>query len=45
MERPDQERLMDFCRSRGIVLLADEVYHRTVYDRNYAPFVPRVCWR
>ena len=37
MERPDQERLMDFCRSRGIVLLADEVYHRTVYDRNYAP--------
>ena len=37
MERPDQERLMDFCRSRGIILLADEVYHRTVYDRNYAP--------
>jgi aspartate/methionine/tyrosine aminotransferase len=37
MERPSQELLMDFCRSRGIVLLADEVYHRTVYDRNYAP--------
>jgi len=28
---------MDFCRSRGIILLADEVYHRTVYDRDYAP--------
>jgi aspartate aminotransferase len=37
MERPNQERLMDFCCSRGIILLADEVYHRTVYDRNYAP--------
>ena len=37
MGRSDQERLMDFCRSRDIILLADEVYHRTVYDRNYAP--------
>jgi aspartate/methionine/tyrosine aminotransferase len=37
MERPDQESLLDFCHSRGIILLADEVYHRTVYDRNYAP--------
>ena len=37
MERPEQERLLDFCRSRNIVLLADEVYHRTVYDRNFAP--------
>ena len=37
MGRADQQRLMDFCRSRNIVLLADEVYHRTVYDQNYAP--------
>lgn len=37
MERPDQEKLLDFCRSRGIILLSDEVYHRTVFDRNVAP--------
>jgi len=37
MERPDQERLLDFCRDRGIILLSDEVYHRSVYDRDFAP--------
>ncbi len=37
MERPEQERLLDFCRDRGIILLSDEVYHRTIFDRNAAP--------
>ncbi|NQV99370.1 MAG: aminotransferase class I/II-fold pyridoxal phosphate-dependent enzyme [Rhodospirillales bacterium] len=37
MERPEQERLLDFCRDRGVILLSDEVYHRSVYDRNHAP--------
>jgi aspartate aminotransferase len=37
MAQEEQRALLDFCRSRGIVLLADEVYHRTVYDGDAAP--------
>jgi aspartate aminotransferase len=34
----DQRRaLLDFCRARGIALIADEVYNRLVYDRAVAP--------
>jgi aspartate/methionine/tyrosine aminotransferase len=31
------ERLLAFCRERDIVLISDEVYHRTVFDRDVAP--------
>lgn len=37
MSREEQRRLLDFCRDRGVLLLADEVYHRTVYDGDVAP--------
>ena len=37
MAREAQAELLDFCRARGIVIIADEVYHRTVYDREAAP--------
>jgi len=33
MPRDDQQALLDFCRRRGLWLLADEVYHRFVYQR------------
>ena len=33
IEHDQAVRLLDFCRDRGIALLADEVYHRIVYDR------------
>jgi aspartate aminotransferase len=34
----DQQRaVLEFCRSRGIWVLADEVYARLVYDRRAAP--------
>ncbi|MBX3452972.1 pyridoxal phosphate-dependent aminotransferase [Ferrovibrio sp.] len=29
--------ILDFCKSRGIWVLSDEVYSRIVYDRPYAP--------
>ena len=32
-----QRAILDFCRRRGIWLVADEVYNRIVYDRPYAP--------
>ena len=32
-----QEALLAFCRTRGIVLIADEVYHRNVYAGDVAP--------
>ncbi len=32
-------RLLDFARARGIAILADEVYHRLVYDRPVAPSI------
>jgi aspartate/methionine/tyrosine aminotransferase len=31
------ESLLAFCRERDIVLISDEVYHRTVFDRDVAP--------
>ena len=31
------EALLAFCRERDIVLIADEVYHRSVYDDEVAP--------
>ncbi len=37
MAREEQQALLAFCRDRGILLLADEVYHRTVYDADAAP--------
>ncbi len=37
MAREQQRTLLDHCRAHGIVLLADEVYHRTVYDSDTAP--------
>ncbi len=33
IERDQAEALLDFCRTRGIAILSDEVYHRIVYDR------------
>ena len=36
--RPDQQaELLEICRERGIVIIADEVYHRTVYEADVAP--------
>jgi aspartate/methionine/tyrosine aminotransferase len=34
--RPEAEALLDLTRRRGVVLVADEVYHRIVYDRPVA---------
>ena len=37
MEPEQQQEVLDFCRKRGIWIIADEVYHRIVYDRPVAP--------
>ena len=37
MSSEEQVRLLDFCRERGIVIIADEVYHRNVFDGEVAP--------
>lgn len=37
IDRAEQEAILEFCRARGIWLIADEVYHRFVYDRPIAP--------
>ena len=37
MPESDQRALLDFCRTRGIWIIADEVYARIVYDRRVAP--------
>jgi aspartate aminotransferase len=37
MREPEQRRLLEFCRERQILLIADEVYHRTVFDETVAP--------
>ena len=37
MKRADQEALLAFTRSRGLWLIADEVYSRIVYDGRSAP--------
>ena len=36
IDRADAESLLDFCRTRNVALLSDEVYHRIVYDRPVA---------
>jgi len=33
MGREDQQALLEFCRPRGIWIMADEVYHRFAYNR------------
>lgn len=33
----EQEQLLAFCRERQILLIADEVYHRMAYGREYSP--------
>ncbi len=33
----EQQAILAFCRARGLWLIADEVYHRFVYDRPVAP--------
>jgi aspartate/methionine/tyrosine aminotransferase len=37
MEQDQQQTLLNFCRARGIWIIADEVYGRLVYDRRVAP--------
>ena len=38
MMPPEQQaELLELCRERNILLIADEVYHRNVYDRDVAP--------
>ncbi|MDJ0949659.1 MAG: pyridoxal phosphate-dependent aminotransferase [Alphaproteobacteria bacterium] len=33
----EQRAVLDFCRARGLWVIADEVYDRIVYDRPHAP--------
>jgi aspartate/methionine/tyrosine aminotransferase len=37
MSAEEQQAVLDFARRRGIWIIADEVYHRLVYDRPVAP--------
>ena len=37
MSREEQLAVLEFCRARGIWVVADEVYDRIVYDAPYAP--------
>lgn len=37
MSRDEQSALLDFCRERRIVIIADEVYHRNVFNGEVAP--------
>ena len=37
MHAEQQQALLTFCRERDIVIIADEVYHRTVYAGDVAP--------
>ena len=37
LSNAEQEAILDFCRRRGLWLIADEVYGRLVYDRPLAP--------
>jgi aspartate aminotransferase len=39
MSREDQQRVLDFCRDRGIWYLSDEVYDRMYYRGRCAPSV------
>ncbi len=37
------QRLLAFARARGIAIMADEVYHRLVYDRPVAPSILEIA--
>lgn len=37
MSEEEQRAILEFARERGIWIIADEVYHRIVYDRPVAP--------
>ena len=37
MSRDEQQRLLEFCREREILILSDEVYHRNVFGTDVAP--------
>ncbi|MFW5835310.1 MAG: aminotransferase class I/II-fold pyridoxal phosphate-dependent enzyme, partial [Pseudomonadota bacterium] len=37
MPAADVQAVMDLCRAKGIVVFADEVYHRNVFDGDVAP--------
>ena len=37
MSQDDQRKLMQFARDNQVLIIADEVYHRTVFDGAYAP--------
>ena len=37
MAGEEQRRLLEFCRRRNILIISDEVYHRTVFDADHAP--------
>ena len=41
----DQRRLLEFCRSHRLWLLADEVYERLYYASGPAPSILRICSR
>ncbi len=41
----DQDRLLDLCRTRGLWLMADEVYERLYYEGPVAPSILRKCTR
>jgi len=43
MEREQQQAVLEFARRRGIWIIADEVYHRIVYDRPVAPSFLQIC--
>lgn len=45
MESDEQRTLMDFARARGIWVIADEVYHQLVFDRDVAPSFLQVANR
>lgn len=41
MSETEQRKLLDFARSEQVLIIADEVYHRTVFDGDHAPsFLP-----
>jgi aspartate/methionine/tyrosine aminotransferase len=37
MQAHQQRELIEICRERNILLIADEVYHRTVFSGSHAP--------
>lgn len=37
MEQDQQKTVMDFAREKGVWVVADEVYHQLVFDRDVAP--------